>query len=200
MFILDEDPIVSASLNCDIHVNKIILEAAQCMCAAHWEHGFPLIGQAPQILQDGKYRGRTHHNNHVTKWVRATKGNYRWAYTHAVELCRQHRIRYRKSYDHASLEIINWLGENEPYLSEGPRTEFTQAIAKDCYHPNAVVAYWTYYVTCKWHLAVWKTTEEPSWYRSLTAKRLGGAKAPELLRHAEELYEAQRTLNLQLAG
>lgn len=200
MFILDEDPIVSASLNCDIHVNKIILEAAQCMCAAHWEHEFPLIQQAPQKLQDGKYRGRTHHNNHVTKWVRATTGNYRWTYTHAVELCRQHRVRYNKSYDHASLEIIHWLGQNEPLLLDGPRTPFTQAVAEECYHPNPVVAYWTYYVTCKWQLAVWKATEEPSWYRSLTVKRLEGAKAPELLKHAEELYEASRAPQLELVG
>jgi len=196
LFILDEDPVVAASQYCDIHTNKIILEAGQCLCAAHWDKDFPLIKQAPLKLQEGKYRGRTHHNNYVTKWVRATTGNYRWTYAHAVELCRQHRLRYNKSYDHASLEIIHWLGQNEPELPEGPQTPFTQAIAEECYHQNPVVAYWVYYVCCKWHLAVWKYTETPSWYLSLTRMRLGGSTVGELLEHAEELYEASKNLEL----
>jgi len=194
LFILDEDPVESAKQYCNIHVNKIILEAAGCMCAAHWQYGFPLLQVAPFKLQEGKYRGRTHHNNHITKWVRASYENYRWTYKHAVELCRQHRIRAGRNYDHASKEIVDWLGQNEPPLESFEMTPFRQAVAEECYHENPVVAYWVYYVTCKFHLAVWRASETPSWYRSLTLMRLSGASTPELLEQAEKLYVSSKAL------
>lgn len=195
LFILDEDPVKAASLYCDIHVNKIILEAAQCMCAAHWEYDFPLLRSAPLKLQEGKYRGKTHHNNHVTKWVRETTDNYDWTYKHAVELCNQHRFRYNKSFDHASLEIINWLGQNMPDgLLIGPRTTFRQAVAEECYHENPVVAYWAYYAIHKSHLGSWKRVQVPSWYLLLIKKLSDGSTAAEVLKYAEELYENQTTV------
>lgn len=193
LFILDEDPVISASLNCDIHVNKIILEAASCMCAAHWEYDFPMIQNAPLPLRLGKYRGRTHHNNHITKWVRASYENYRWTYKHAVELCRQHRVRAGHNHDHASKVIVDWLGENEPPLESFEMTPFRQAVAESCYHDNPVVAYWVYYVTCKSHLAFWRASEKPSWFVSLSQKHHEGSNAEDLLKYAEELYVESRT-------
>tara|TARA_R110000868_G_scaffold20153_7_gene85611 strand:+ start:5649 stop:6269 length:621 start_codon:yes stop_codon:yes gene_type:complete len=200
LFILDEDPVIAASLNCDTHVNKIILEATQCMCAAHWEYDFPLLRFAPVKLQEGKYRGATHHNNHVTKWVRETTSNYKWTYNHAVELCRQHRYRYNKPFDHASLEIVHWLGQNIPDIPIGPQTKFRQAVAEECYHNNPVVAYWAYYAICKSHLTSWKRVETPSWYLSLTRKLIGSATASEILKYAEELYEKQKSDQITFGG
>ncbi len=190
LFILDEDPVIAASLNCDIHVNKIILEAASCMCAAHWEYGFPNLDKAPKIFQDGKYRGKTHHNNHITKWVRESRENYRWTYKHAIELCNQHTLRSKYKRQHATRELIEWLGNNEPPILLEPMTPFRQAVAEECYHDNPVVAYWVYYVTCKAHLAYW-TTPVPSWYLSLRLSNLRGATTPKLLKEAEALYESR---------
>lgn len=190
LFILDEDPVIAASLNCDIHVNKIILEAASCMCAAHWEYGFPNLDKAPKIFQDGKYRGKTHHNNHITKWVRESRENYRWTYKHAIELCNQHTLRSTHKRQHATRSLIEWLGENEPPILLNPMTPFRQAVAEDCYHSNPVVAYWVYYVTCKTHLAYW-SLGVPSWYLSLRLFALRGAKTHELLSYAQSLYDAK---------
>ena len=53
LFILDRDPIIAASMNCDKHVCKIILEAAQMMGEAHRCNG----GQA-------ECGAITHRNNH----------------------------------------------------------------------------------------------------------------------------------------
>ena len=36
IFILDENPEVAASYHCDKHVCKMILEAGQMLCTAHW--------------------------------------------------------------------------------------------------------------------------------------------------------------------
>ncbi len=192
LFILDEDPVIAASLNCDIHVNKIILEAASCMCAAHWEYGFPYFNNAPKIFQDGKYRGKTHHNNHITKWVRESLGNYRWTYEHAMELCRQHTIRSKHKRQHATRELIQWLGDNEPPILFHPMTPFRQAVAAECYHENPVVAYWVYYATCKTHLAFW-SCPVPSWYASLRRLCvLDQASTSELLDHASALYAKKK--------
>lgn len=192
MFVLDEDPVIAARLNCDIHVNKIILEAASCMCAAHWEHGFPLLEYAPLPLIKGQYRGKTHHNNHVTKWVRNCTGNYEWTAIHAIELCeeysRRYHIRTGLHRRHASEEIVLWLAKHRPYgLVHAPRTTFTQAIAEECYHQDTVAAYWTYYAACKWHLTTWKHTATPNWYVALESMRLKGATIGELLDCAVEM-------------
>lgn len=192
LFILDEDPTIAASLNCDTHVNKIILEATQCMCAAHWEHGFQLFKSAPNKLQEGKYRGACCHNNHITKWVRETTNNYQWTYDHAVELCKQHKYRYNKPLNHATLEIIHWLGQNIPNIPNKPQTQFRQAVAKECYHTNPVVAYWTYYAIHKSHLTSWKRVPTPSWHTTLTQKLTNPTTTSEILKHAEELYEKQK--------
>ena len=40
IFYLHKDPIVAAQMSCDKHVVKMILEAGQMLCAAHWLHLF----------------------------------------------------------------------------------------------------------------------------------------------------------------
>lgn len=190
LFILDENPIIAASHNCDIHVRKIILEAASCMCAAHWEYGFHNINQAPPILQQGKYRGRTHHNNHITKWVRESLENYRWTYKHATELCRQHVLRSKHKIPHASLPIIEWLGENPPPILLQHQTPFRQAVAPECYHEDPVIAYWVYYIKCKRHLTRW-SLDVPQWFMELYRHDIAGANITELFTIAESIRTAK---------
>ena len=36
IFVLDRDPEVAARYHCDKHVCKMILEAGQMLCTAHW--------------------------------------------------------------------------------------------------------------------------------------------------------------------
>lgn len=184
LFILDTDPNIAAVYNCDIHVRKIILEAASCMCAAHWEYGFKNLSNAPGPLQRGQYRGRTHHNNHITRWVRESVKNYEWTYAHALALCDQYTLRSRHGRRHASEPIIRWLGDNIPPIELEEQTPFRQAVAPECYHSNPVVAYWVYYVACKRHLARW-TNQVPEWFTYLTSKLLDGAKIEDLLGEAD---------------
>lgn len=162
------------------------------MCAAHWEHGFPLLEGAPVPLIKGQYRGKTHHNNHITQWVRETSGNYEWTATHALELCEEYSRRYHvrtgQHRRHASEEVVSWLARHKPYgVPLAPQTTFRQAIAEECYHQDPVVAYWTYYAACKWHLAFWKYTPTPRWYTILEVLRLNGATVGNLLDKAVEL-------------
>jgi hypothetical protein len=189
LFVLDENPIESAKHYCDIHVNKIILEAAGCMCAAHWEHDFPKIEESPLPLRIGQYRSRTHHNNHVTMWVRQTTSNYKWTALHAIALCdeysRRYRIRAGTDRRHASEPIVHWLASNIPSgVPENTRTQFRLATTPECYSPDIVASYWVYYVVFKRHLTTWKWTTTPWWYRTLNDLFLNGTSINNLLESA----------------
>jgi hypothetical protein len=87
IFILDTDPTVAAQMNCDTHVCKIILETAQMMSMAHSSHG---------INHSFLMNANSQRNNHVSKWVRATLGNYNWTAAHAIALCEEYTVRYGK--------------------------------------------------------------------------------------------------------
>ena len=40
IFVLDKNPVKAAEYHCNKHVVKMILEAGQMLCAAHWLHLF----------------------------------------------------------------------------------------------------------------------------------------------------------------
>lgn len=178
LFILDLDPIKAAKQNCDKHVCKIILEAADCLVTAHWETG-GLPKNAPSILttqrvrQDKRgnlrrtypYYPQSHINNHVTKWVRESKENYDWTVSHGLALSREYTRRYDKI--HSTHEILAWLDQNRPSLPSGV-TPFRQAVANEpveCVRPNDVVlAYKLYYAYYKCGFAKWKAGNTPQWY------------------------------------
>jgi hypothetical protein len=173
LFVLDQNPRKAAEQNCDKHVCKIILEAADCLCLAHWNtNGLPK--NAPKLLTEPherinkkgqkrityKYRPRTQENNHVAIWVRTTLGNYRWTAKHALALCEEYTKRYKRT--HATQEILEWLSNNEPVLPTG-RTPFRQAVAEDCKGDDVVLAYRLYYLHYKSYFAKWKCGA-PSWF------------------------------------
>lgn len=192
LFILDEDPVESARQYCDIHTTKIILEAAGCMCAAHWEHGFPLRESSPLPLRIGQYRSASHHNNHVTQWVRESAGNYLWTAQHAIELCNEYSSRYHLRTGlhrrHASEPIVQWLADNVPFdVPHGPRAPFTLATTPECYSHDAVATYWVYYVAFKRHLTTWKWTATPWWYSMLDKMHVDGASVSDLLTAALDI-------------
>ena len=199
LFILDEDPVVSAKQYCDIHVAKIILEAAGCMCAAHWEYGFPSIESSPLPLRIGQYRSRTHHNNHVTVWVRQTTDNYKWTADHALALCneysRRYRIRTGSDRRHASEPIVQWLSANVPTgIIKGPRSPFRLATTPECYSDDPVATYWTYYVAFKRHLTTWKWTATPWWYSKLDKMHNDGTNVGDLLKVALMLRNVKNNI------
>ena len=74
IFYLDGDPTVCASLHCDKHVVKMILESAQMLSTAHRELDGDKFAD-----QMGMYK-KAHVNHPSTKWVRETHKNYRYLY------------------------------------------------------------------------------------------------------------------------
>lgn len=111
IFFLDPDPKIAASMHCDQHLHKMILESAQMLStAAHvW---FPQISD---ILYKSSYA-----NHPCTQWVRASTNNALWVSTLAIEL---DEIRQSLGSDpHLSIRVVreihNRLEDSEIILSK----------------------------------------------------------------------------------
>jgi hypothetical protein len=150
IFVLSEDPVEAAQMQCDKHVVKMIIESGQMLCAAH------PVGGAPWK--------RTHYNHPCTVWARTTTANYGWLAEHGLALCREYTRRYGKV--HKSEEIIQWCKENvPPEVTEGPLTPFVVAIKDPQYHRETPVeSYRSYYVGDKVRFARWRFTGPPVWW------------------------------------
>jgi len=184
LFILNVDPRQAAIENCDKHVCKIILEAADMLCLAHWHFDFPRIAQAPQILRESRmvvndkgthrcvwrYRPQSQNNNHVSVWVRTSLENYRWTGQHGLALCDEYERRYAHTLrkkgllHHQTRPIMEWFAKNEPPIQSVDRTPFRQAVAEDCYNSDIVTAYREYYVRYKVRFAKWRLGNVPEWF------------------------------------
>lgn len=174
LFILDPDPVLAAQENCDKHVCKIILEAAQMVMLAYHEHGMPEAKPDFEI-----WNAKTHKNNHLSKWVRHNSANYQWTIAHGLALCDEFNLRYGKV--HKVQRLLEWCRDNPPpRLPTGTLTTFRQAVAEDCYsspcpvardvatNDEIVEAYRAYYVKYKAKFAKWSVRPTPQWFTERT--------------------------------
>lgn len=169
LFVLDRDPVIAARMNCDKHVNKIILEAVQMMSLAHIVHGTTHANISGTEVE--LWNAKTHKNNHVSIWVRETTGNYEWTARHGLTLCDEYTERYRKT--HGCEPLMRWLATNLPPILPTMMTPFRQAVADDCYHQDPVLAYHLYYVRYKSRFAKWRSGNVPVWYVKMMQSERG---------------------------
>lgn len=88
IFYIHPDPVISAKMQTNKHVVKMILESAQMLSTAH----IVLDGaDAPA----GLYKP-THVNHPCNVWARYSKQNYEWLYKHFIALCNEYTSRYGK--------------------------------------------------------------------------------------------------------
>ena len=76
IFILDEDPIQAARMQCDKHVVKMPLESAQMLSAAHRTIDYDTLPTDSKIYQV------SHQHHPCTKWVMKSLANYMWLWNH----------------------------------------------------------------------------------------------------------------------
>ena len=149
IFILDEDVKISASYHCDQHVNKMILEAAQILCAVNSKKGF----EVPYKV--------THANHPCTLWAGASLENYLYTMDYAFWLNEEAKRRYNRKTDHKSWLVIESL--DFPEFAFNDRTPFAKCVADEFKNiTNPVEAYRQYYKTKEF--SVWKYSEVPYWY------------------------------------
>ena len=82
IFVLSENPVEAAQMQCDQHIVKMTLETGQMLCTAYPE-GVP------------PYK-RTHYNHPCNVWVRESKGNFLWLCDHANTLAEEYTFRFGK--------------------------------------------------------------------------------------------------------
>lgn len=154
IFILDEDPHKSAMYHADIHISKMILEAAQMLCTAVNLSG----GKAP-------YKS-THEGHPCSVWVRASKQNALYLVALASEL-NQEKIARFNSGDHKSYSVIRSLLpqiiERLPDLGLLP---FVQCVPDEFKRSSTVSAYCAYYRDKARRMDMkWTLRGEPYWWR-----------------------------------
>ena len=150
IFVLDEDPHVAASMACDKHVVKMILETAQMLCAAAIAKGYEMP------------YGATHKHHPCTLWAGLSRGNWDWLVEHGIALCAEYTLRYGKV--HKSQQIIEHARDMKISFCNQQLTPFAQAMPPQYKNECAVTAYRAYYMGEKARFATWKT-QTPDWWR-----------------------------------
>lgn len=181
IFILDEQPRKAAEYHCNKHVVKMILEAGQMLCAAHWMSWLDHFGTSRsnfKLMRDVKNFlnakvpkakqppwGLTHVNHPCTIWTRQSLENYNWHLELMACLLMEYNKRYNKV--HKSLSVQQWLLRNTPlHFPFQGRTPFPICMKEEYkVDDNPIQSYRSYYIKDKVRFAKWEPrAETPDWF------------------------------------
>lgn len=151
IFVLDRDPKTAATMACDKHVVKMILETAQMLCAVGVTKGYEMPYKA------------THSRHPCTLWAGASHANWTWLIEHGLALSAEYTMRYSKI--HKSQRVIELARDMNLSFAEQQLTPFAQAMPPQYRNDCAVTAYRAYYMGEKASFATWKT-QTPNWWRT----------------------------------
>ena len=179
IFVLHENPVTAATMLCDKHVPKMIIESAQMLSTAHRlldgipERRLSKSGKTTQTYysfgdeRDNLFYLTVHKYHPCTTWTMQSDENYKWHYDHFVAMAKE--FKFRRGKEHATWEKTGKLLKQIPKnIPKGPLTEFAQAMKHypECkVEGNAVQAYRNYYHTAK-PFAKWEWGREaPDWWK-----------------------------------
>ena len=177
IFYLHTDPEWAASMHCDKHVVKMILESAQLLSTAH-----RLLDGVMSVELSEKGRKRkvwtlsdrrepilykaSHINHPSAKWVRESNFNYVWLYRLLDNLCTQYTSRYYKLHkverDGLLLHLYR-LPRNIPITHATPIPQCMPDEFKVDGDP--VKAYRNYYMGHKVEMKKWNHSLTPEWWQ-----------------------------------
>lgn len=147
LFILDEDPAISAEYHCDKHVVKMIIEAAQILSTVMNLKGL-----------QGPYKS-THIKHPCTLWTAESKANFAWVLRYHRYLGIEYSKRYYKTHKCSALTF------EFPEFTKLELTPFVQCMPTKYKVLNEpVLAYRNYYLGDKSRFAKWKLGNEPYWW------------------------------------
>lgn len=119
-----------ASLYCDQHIRKMILETAQLLSFAH--HRFPNGARENKIYKYSKGHG----NHPCAKWVYESQENYNWLVNLGWALIVEYKFRFGK--DHATATVMGYLKRKMPALPQVPMTPFALVMPEEYWHIEKV--------------------------------------------------------------
>jgi hypothetical protein len=151
IFILDRDPKVAATMLCDKHVVKMIVETAQILCTA-----------ASKLGHEVPYRP-THAKHPCTIWVGESQSNWNWLIEHGIAMCEEYTRRYNRT--HKTQAVIEWCKSSDisPIVDTG-LTPFRLSMPDQYKCNDPIKSYRDYYIGEKSGFAKWKTAE-PVWWK-----------------------------------
>ena len=171
LFYLHEEPKVSATLHCDKHVVKMIIEYAQMLSTAHrmldgTQYTDSSSGRRiqrwrlPNSNMDGVLYKASHINHPSTRWVRENAIQYQYAYDMFTNLCDEYTYRYGKVHmtDTKLRDLLDQLPKN---ITLGEWSEPPQCMPDDVKTKSTIEAYHKYYREYKTPFAVWTKRDVP---------------------------------------
>jgi hypothetical protein len=180
IFILDDNPIKAAQMQCDKHVVKMIVESAQILSTAHRMLDGTMETRLTKSGRKGKYYylsdpredilyKAVHHNHPCTVWTMESRANYSWHYIHFVALCDEYTYRYDKI--HATdTKLKDQLSKIPDNLLINKRTPFKLAMNAnpECVViDNPIESYRNYYQTKQGRFKMsWTNRTVPEWFNA----------------------------------
>ena len=183
LFILDDDPVVAAQLQCDKHVVKMIVESAQMLSTAHRiidgevEKRLSMSGKTmvkywvhPDSNQEPVLYRVAHQAHPCTIWTMASSENYNWHYEHFTALCDEYTYRYGKV--HATETKLATVLRNPPKNIEytDRKSPFRLAMGSnpECMFEDAVKSYRAFYQTKQERFKMlWTKRKQPEWFNAI---------------------------------
>ena len=179
IFILDNDPVIAAQMQCDKHVPKMVVESAQMLSTVHRM----LDGKMERRLsKSGKVRVQywklnddrenvlykaCHFNHPSTIWTRESIENYMWHYNHFAALCDEYTYRYGKL--HATdAKLRKALSQAPNNIPQTGMTKFKLAMKSnpECIFEDPIKSYRAFYQTKQHRFKmVWSKREVPGWFK-----------------------------------
>jgi hypothetical protein len=161
LFILDQDPFISATFHIDRHVVKMPTETAQMISFVYhdqelWNKPIPDF-----VMKFSK----SHYKHPCSVWIRESLSNFLYACTLGLALYQEYQYRYNNPEKHKrAFEIMKFGLTNPPNLPDKGLTKFALAMDetyKLC--DNPIENYREYYRKGKQHLHSWKNRPKPIW-------------------------------------
>ncbi len=190
IFVLDEDPVRAAQMQCNAHVTKMLIEQAQLLCFAH------LVVNTDKrwLKRNITFKLNKSHAGHpCTLWLMDDPTHYAWGYRLLKALIAEYDYRYDglRLGKYANIvkmvdALANIPGTNltVPQVRRKPQ-EYVLAMgrAPECIGEYAVESYRRFYIANKNEFAKWTRREIPDWYvKGLKAyQRHGNIKRVEVI-------------------
>lgn len=175
IYYLDDNLTLNAQYHAQAHVGKLILEAAQVLCAVNWDW----VGWAP-------YKP-THKSHPLVFWAQRSVANWIWLQDYALALNEEWRWRGGHKVNHKSADVVRNL--KIPHLPDKPRSDIFQGVGKKYQIPgNPVEAFRNYFCGERLYLAAWGRRGPPQWFldRGFTAEHIEKAKMEHEMKNKEK--------------
>tara|TARA_R100000654_G_scaffold22223_3_gene44504 strand:+ start:160 stop:633 length:474 start_codon:yes stop_codon:yes gene_type:complete len=155
IFYLDKDPLKCATLHCDKHCVKMIIEYAQLLSTAH------------RVLDNNTDVYKVAHLNHPsTIWTRKNKSNYKWLAMLWTYLCCEYTHRYEKT--HMTEKKLRSILVHAPKnIPDGYFIEPPQCMPEDVKRNSSITAYQEYYKKYKRYFARWTNRPMPQFMENV---------------------------------